>query len=560
MLYRTERQMTRLSQPLHTATGPTELHGTRSRYLFGAGICALVLLLLFEIVTISRQAPWLDEIFVVSTGLSLARSRPPIESVMAQYPRADSPIQFYGPVSFEAEAQLIRRFGLSIAAWRITCFAGVVLTLLVSAALVKLAGGDRWAQLATALIIALAGSLGSTLPGRWDAVTSGLFLCALLLLLRGVELGRKALIWRAILAGVFLGLALSSTPRTLTLIAATAITTLIVAVRFRKQRKSLLLGTVGMFVVAVSIQSLLLLPWGLNTLSWYAYVRQATKEDSINATAVAGRGTLNFDLHYHKTFFLVFLLLLLIGVLGVLARRKFSSHDEKIPIKIFMTFFAAVNLALMLLLLAQALGQSVFWLPPTVIATMCWFDWDLFRAKALGPLVAAVVAVCLLVLLFADAQRLASTIITWNRRSNADLASFVRRTVKSNAVVYGPVSGSFYPVELAGAQYLYVYEQARAGRLTEPHALIADKLEEEICAHPTYAMWPNPDPAFQPEEEPMPQVLRDRLLPKVGEFLQPPLSPTKEKLLNSLGTISGKYGFPDATIYPLRSLNDCGRD
>jgi hypothetical protein len=552
--------MIRLSQPIPTATWPTELHGTPSRRLFVAGICALFLLLLSEVVTISRQAPWQDEIFVVSTGLSLARSRPPIMSVMAQYPRTDSPIQFYGPVSFEAEAQLIRWFGLSIAAWRLACLGGVLLTLLLSAMLVRLAGGDRWAQLATALIIALAGSFGSMLPGRWDAVTSGLFLCGLLCLLRGVEVGHKALLWRALLAGVFLGLALSSTPRTLTLITATAITSLLVAVRFRKQRKSLLLGTAGMFVVAVSVQSLLLLPWGLNTLSWYAYVRQATKEDTINATAVAGRGALDFDLQYHKTFFLVFLLLLLIGALGARARRRSSSDDEKIPIKIFMTLFAAVNLALMLLLLAQALGQSVFWFPPAVIATMCWFDWDLFQAKALGPLVAALVAVCLLVLLLADAQRLTATMLTWNRRSNADLTSFVRRTVKSNAVVYGPVSGNFYSVEIAGAQYLYVYEQARAGRFSEPRASIAGKLEEEICAYPTYAMWPNPDPIQQPEAEPMPQVLRDRLLPKVGEFRQPSLSPSREKLLNSIGTISGKYGFPDTTIYPLRSLNDCGKD
>jgi hypothetical protein len=527
--------------------------------LFVAGICALVLLLLFEVVTISRQAPWQDEIFVVSTGLSLARSRPPIMSVMAQYPRTDSPIQFYGPVSFEAEAQLIRWFGLSIAAWRLTCFGGVLLTLLLSAMLVKLAGGDRWAQLATALIIALAGSFGSTLPGRWDAVTSGLFLCGLLFLLRGVEVGGKALLWRTLLAGVFLGLALSSTPRTLTLITATAITSLLVAVRFRKQRKSLLLGTAGMFVVAVSVQSLLLLPWGLNTLSWYAYVRQATKEDGINATSVAGEGAYDFVLHYHKTFVLVLLLLLLIGGLGAIAQTKSRSADEKVPLKIFLTLFATVNLALMLLLLAQALGQSAYWLPPVVIAMMCWFNWDTLKTKALGPLVAALVAACLLVLLFADIQRLTPVVLTWNRRSNADLTAFVRRTVKRNAVVYGPASGNFYPVEMAGAEYLWLSERARAGRYSEPHASISDKLEQEICTHPTYAMWPKPDIAHQPEQEPMPEVLREHLLPKAGEFNQPPLSPWKEKLLNDIGPMLGKYGYPDAILYPLKSLDDCGR-
>jgi hypothetical protein len=523
------------------------------------GICALVLLLLFDVAAITRQASWQDEIYVVSTGLSLARSQPPIMSVMAQYPRTDSPIQFYGPVSFEAEAQLIRWFGLSIAVWRITCLGGVFLTLLISAMLVKLAGGDRWAQLVTVLIIALAGSFG-TLPGRWDAVTLALFLSAILFLLRDVEAARKSLHWRAAVAGVFLGLALGSTPRTLTLVAAAVITTLLVTVRFRNRRKGLLLAGTAMLLVAVSVQTLLLLPWGLNTLSWYAYVKQATKDDSINATSVAGNGAFDFDLYYHKTFFLVFLLLLLIGALGVVARRKSWMGDEKIPVKIFLTLFAAANLALMLLLLAQALGQSAYWLPPAVIAMMCWFDWGLFKAKGWGAPVASLVVACLLVLLFADAQRLVPTILTWNRRSNADLTAFVRQTVKRNAIVYGPVSGDFYPVELAGANYLYLSEHARAGRYSEPHASIANKLEESICTHPTYAMWPKPDPAHQPEEETMPEILSERLLPEAAEFDQPPLSPWKEKLLNHLGPIVGKYGFPDAIIYPLKSLDNCGKN
>ena len=51
-----------------------------------------------------------------------------------------------------------------------------------------------------------------------------------------------------------------------------------------------------------------------------------------------------------------------------------------------------------------------------------------------------------------------------------------------------------------------------------------------------------------------------RLLPKAGEFDQPPLSPWREKVLNNIGPIGGKYGFPDATIYPLRSLDNCEKN
>jgi hypothetical protein len=537
--------------------GPT---GRASRSLFIAGLSGLVLLLLVDFMTIGRQASWQDEIFFVSTGWSLAQSKPPIMSVMEQYPRTDSPIQFYGPVAFEVDAQLMRVLGLSLVAWRFLCLAGVILTLLVSSSLVKLAGGDRWAQLITALIIGLAQSVNSNLPGRFDAMTTALFLSGLLLLLRGANVGGRAILWGAIFGGAFIGVALGSTPRSLTLSLAAAISALLTAVGFRKVRMRFLLGATAMFVIAVSIQTLLLLPWGMNSLSWYAYVRHATKGDAINATSVVGQGTLDFDLHWHKATFLVLLLLMLTGLLGALAQRGRGTNREKIALKFFLTAFAAVNLSLMLLLLAQALGQSPYWLPPVVIAVMCWFDWEMLKAKALGPIVAGLVGACLSVLIFQNAQNIVSVVLTWNRRSNADLTRFVRRTVKPGAVVYGPVSGYFYPVELAGAKYLYLSEQARAGRLSEPGASIADKLEEEICAQSTYTIWPEANPLHHSEGEPMPQALRERLLPRVAELNQPPLSAWKEGLLDRLAPIAGKYGFSDVAIYPLKSLGHCGKN
>ena len=140
-------------------------------------------------------------------------------------------------------------------------------------------------------------------------------------MLRGADVGGRALFWGAILGGALIGVALGSTPRSLTLSLAAAISALLTAVGFRKVRKRFLFGTAAIFVIAVSVQSLLLLPWGMNSLSWYAYVRQATKVDTINATSVVGQGTWDFDLHWHKATFLVLLLLILTGLLGALAQR-----------------------------------------------------------------------------------------------------------------------------------------------------------------------------------------------------------------------------------------------
>ena len=404
--------MKRLSQTFpirENVHGPT---GRASRSLFIAGLSGLLLLLLVDFMTIGRQASWQDEIFFVSTGWSLAQSKAPIMSVMEQYPRTDSPIQFYGPVSFEVDAQLIRVLGLSLVAWRFLCLVGVILTLLLSSSLVKLAGGDRWAQLITALIIGLAQSVNSNLPGRFDAVTTALFLSGLLLLLRGADVGGRALFWGAILGGAFIGVALGSTPRSLTLSLAAAISALLTAVGFRKVRKRFLFGTAAIFVIAVSVQSLLLLPWGMNSLSWYAYVRQATKVDTINATSVVGQGTWDFDLHWHKATFLVLLLLILTGLLGALAQRGRGTNKKKIALKFFLTAFAVVNLSLMMLLLAHPLGQSPYWLPPVVVGVMCWFDLEIFKAKALGPIAAGLVGACMSVLIFQNVQNILSAVLT----------------------------------------------------------------------------------------------------------------------------------------------------
>ncbi len=223
---------------------------------------------------------------------------------------------------------------------------------------------------------------------------------------------------------------------------------------------------------------------------------------------------------------------------------------ETLP-RAFLALFAATNLVLMLLLLAQALGQSAYWLPPVVIATMCWFDWSLIR-KTREAVVAAAIVACLFVLAFTDIQRLAPIMLTWNRRNNANITAFVRQTLKSDAVVYGPVSGDFYPVELAGANYLYVAENARAGRISEPGASIADKLEQSICAHPTYAIWPEANPAEQTEQEPMPEVLRERLLSKAGEFKQPPLSQWKRETARQPRTGDREIRFPRYGYIPIK--------
>jgi hypothetical protein len=525
-------------------------------WLYFAGMFAIVLALAISALTTERQAAWEDEIFAVSTGWSLARSRPPILSVLAQYPGTGSPIKFYGPISFEAEASLIRLFGLSLSLWRMACVAGVAFSIWAAMRLVSVAGGDKWAELITGLIIALSGSL-APFPGRWDAVTSGLFLTGLLFFLRGVEHDGKALFWRAAVGGVFIGFSLASSPRALTLVSAAVVASVLVMLCFRRVSKRFLLGSLCMFSAAALAQTVLLLPWGENSVSWYLYLKRATRADTINATPFVGQGDWNPDLHHHKTLVVLLSIFVVIFTYQVIRQWVARAYPAKLPLKLFLTFFAVSNLCLMLLLLANSLGQSPFWLPPALVAFTCWIDWSFPRNKKLGVATFALVGICVLLLVFQQVEQSTAVILTWNRRSTSDLKAFVDGIVPKGATVYGPIGRYFYPVELSGRQYLYTHEQTTPGLYSEGRNPIGDKLDAEICSRPTYAIWPKPDGVYPVEGEPMPDALRDRLASKVGEFHQPPLASWKERVLGRIGEISGKYGFPDAVVYSLRSIAPC---
>jgi hypothetical protein len=514
--------------------------GALCRRWYLAGIAAVVLILLGNTVVTEREGAWEDEIFAVSTAWSIVHSKPPVLSVLAQYPRTGSPLRFYGPVSFEAEALLIRMFGLSSTVWRLAC----------------LAGGDKWAGFITTLVIALSGSV-APFPGRWDAITAGLFLTGLVLFLRGTESTGIARVGRVCGAGVCIGFALASSPRALTLALATIIAAVLASLSFVSVAKKIMLGSLGMLSVAAFIQTLLLLPFGENSISWYLYLKRATRADPINATPLIGQGDWNLDFHHHKSLAILFILLFVIFVYGMVTQLRSRAHPAEFWLRIFLTFFAIVNLALMLALLANSFGQSPFWLPPAVAAFTCWVNWAFPQDKRVGAIAISLIGVCVALLLFQEAEQLASVVLTWNRRSTENLRKFVEATIPKGATVYGPIGRYFYAVELSGRQYLYTHERTTPGLYSENQTPNADKLEAQICSHPTYLIWSKPDPRHQPQEDPMPAAVQDRLNSKIGEFDQPPLAPWIEKILGRMGDIGGKFGFPDAVVYSLKNLGPC---
>jgi hypothetical protein len=209
----------------------------------------------------------------------------------------------------------------------------------------------------------------------------------------------------------------------------------------------------------------------------------------------------------------------------------------------------------MLALLANALGQTSFWVPSIVVAGSCWISWGPLR-RAFKGVTIALLALCLLVMGIEEVQQTGAVLLTWNQRSTKSLAAFVRRSLPAGAAVYGPIGDYFYAVELAGDQYLYTFEHTTPGLYSQPLGSVPDtgeKLDQMICSRQTYVIWPKSDPIQQPLEQLMPQPVSDRLQGPIAEFNQPPLSGWRRWILSRLGDIGGKNGFPDAIIYATKS-------
>src|SRR3979411_3197289 len=90
--------------------------------LFAAA--TLVVLILAYIPIIRAHQGWEDEIYWVSTCLTMLRHRGEVPSVLAGYARPADPRRFYGPTLFWVGAGVLNVFGFSMRTWRSFTFAG----------------------------------------------------------------------------------------------------------------------------------------------------------------------------------------------------------------------------------------------------------------------------------------------------------------------------------------------------------------------------------------------------------------------------------------------------
>lgn len=520
----------------------------------------MVVIVALNVITVNRQLPWQDEVLVTSTAWSLAQSGEPHLSVLAQYPNSGSPVRFYGPVSYETAAALLRIFGLSLAPWRLACLAGVVLTAVAGALLVRVAGGDSGSQLLTALFLALVGMISRFLPGRWDYVTMGFFLLGMLPILQSIKGVKPPSLLGMVLGGACIALALGSSPRSLTLLAAMLASAVVTALVFHELSKPLLVSTVITSAAAFVVHSAILWPWGLTPFTWYSFVKKTSQGDSGNVTPLLGGQTWQLDVVHHKVTLVLLVAFAVIAALGMRAIMRSRQQEDTHACRLFLGIFALANLLQMLLLVVNAFSRPEFMLPPYTVAALCCFHWESLKVQRLALLTASFTGIALLGLLLQYGQLVTATLLSWDRRDPSPLVTFVDGTVPRGSVVYGPVGGYFYAVEQAGSKYLYTYEETTTGLISEPHASIGDKLDSEICTHSAFLMWPQADKLYYPQPFSMPQAVRERILQPAGKLSGPILSAVEQYFLTRTGPAGNNYGYPDTVIYRLHNIHACGDD
>ena len=235
-------------------------------------------------------------------------------------------------------------------------------------------------------------------------------------------------------------------------------------------------------------------------VSWYLYLKRATRADAYQChTACWGRA---------------------IGTLICITTRRcwscspyFVGHSDlpgdytmgrraypaKLPLKLFLTFFAVSNLFLMLLFLANSLGQSPFWLPPVLAAFTCWIDWSFPRDRKLAVATFALVGICVLLLVFQQVEQSASVFLTWNRRSAGDLRRLSMQLYRRGRRCTVPSEGTSTRSSCPVVSTCTPMSRRPRASIRSGGMPIGRKLDARYVPGPTYAIWPKPDGVYPVE-------------------------------------------------------------
>jgi hypothetical protein len=447
-------------------------------------LLALLLVLLLEYIPIQRvHQGWEDEVYWLSTCLSMLRHQGAIPSVLADFPGTQSPLRFYGPVLFWLGAAFLKLFGTTLLSWRTYTYLGRVAVLATSALLFRRAGWAGRQVLAAVFILSLSVtySFAFTLPGRPDSWGVAILIAAMALPAKpqgaGDSLPRRwPLQW--ILFGMLLGVAICTSPRTWPVVLSMMVTLPLV---IRDRRLACIVASLLGTLVTVTC---ILLPLHMSPWSFLAYVRAASSGDPRDISPVMG-GAWGYGHSLSQTLFYG-LVLLLIALLQIARWRSIPAFHR------WLIACGLLNLGLDLLLVSGVLRGPTYWGFLLEISAVLGFALPALGGSRMA--VRAIAVVLLAYMITLRAARELPVYIHW-QRDPASLDRSVSAVIPAGALVYGPLAQFFYPAIHAGADYRYAKDWTTPGRSSVPGRVGMPAPMTDACHRDAYLIWSDQPPA-----------------------------------------------------------------
>jgi hypothetical protein len=502
--------------------------------LFATG--TLVVLVLAYIPIIRAHPGWEDEIYWVSTCLSLLRHKGSIPSVLADFPSPANPLRFYGPTLFWVGVAVLKVFGFSMRTWRSFAFAGNI-AYLASIGVLFYRLRRSWVIAMGAVLfcsLSIGMSFGISLPGRPDAWTLALIVLALSLVAKQTaeEEPTAAMVRRWVGFGALLGIAVSTTPRAWPLLALmVALLPLLVA---QHKIRAVTITVVTLLVV----WSAILLPLRMTPWDSVASVRHASVGDAVDVSPLMG-GSWGFG---HATTQLAYYgaLLVILGVVGISRWRQITRFQR------WLLAVSLLNMGATVLLTARALNMNTYWGFLLEIAALCAWTEAAPRVRLrLAWGIGAVLCVFMVVLRVARELPL---LLHWQQRNPALVERKLRASIPPGSVVYGVPGRYFYPALTIGADYRHPVDWSSAGRASTPgHPGLPAPMRDACHAAAAFLVWPDGEQSRP--LPPLPYATPERIASYSGP---PERRSAVERMVEKVPGGRAEEGQDEFAIYRLR--------
>lgn len=408
--------------------------------LAGSAIAAFV----FTVLSIARSPlPDLDEVYIASAALSLARHGRGVPTVLPAGPWNVAFPDAYGPVFFWPAAMSIRLFGLSASAVRGVCLSGATAIALAAGWLTRRAGSSLTWAICVAAIVWFAPEIGrAATNGRMDTVAVALEIAAMAILVAPGDLAPRRAVANGVVAGVFAGSALLTTPRAI-LWAAGLAGAAVVALWHGRTARGALIAIVTCGLCAAACVSIWTMAIGVGPVPYVLNLLTGARHDAFNSVTT---GVRVWSLHFVAIASLAGALAVLLG----LAAARVSAPGVATRAVTVLWGWTLTAAALYVVRVNHTFFREIYFVTPITIVALATAGTIRASAKGRRALVAGCAATAALFIALRVVKS-AQVVESWSGRDPAPVERFFQANLAPGADVFSLSQYYLYAVEGTGA-------------------------------------------------------------------------------------------------------------